>query len=433
MSTEIARVVDFSTEQIDLLKRTICVGATDDEFALFRAQCRRTGLDPFARQIHAVKRFDKKQGREVMSIQIGIDGFRLIADRTGLYDGQGEPLWCGPDGVWRDVWIGATYPTAAKVTVYRTGVSRPFVGIAHWDEYAQVYKDGNPMPMWAQMPAGQLAKCAESLALRKAFPQELSGLYEPTELEQTETPAPRPTVTQPKGDVKPAPQSARVETVEQACRALEAAGKDPAARQRVWDTFSAPLQDGVTGELVRRKEERRAAKAMTHQHPETKEAIAAPEGEQRSDPSSAPTANAPTAAASSASAASAPAAAAADAPRTMPAAEHRTAPPASGPLPPEKLARITAITKALDELDLVWNQVRDRSDPRAKDIAEACGLPMVPATRLAQLPDPLQDELLKEAQKAVAAQREKAEARERNRAKKQMDAQERQQEAVAPV
>lgn len=154
---------------------------SDEDLMLFLYTCKRTGLDPLVNQIYAVFRWDSRLGKEKMTIQTGIDGMRLIAQRTGEYAGQDDASYLPEDE-------SSQVPIKATVTVYKAmgGARVPFTATARWAEYIQLDKQGKPMGLWGKMPYLMLAKCAEALALRKAFPNELSGIYAREEMGQAD-------------------------------------------------------------------------------------------------------------------------------------------------------------------------------------------------------------------------------------------------------
>lgn len=168
----------FDNEKIKLLKDTICKGSTNEELQLFIHACKRCGLDPFMKQIHAVKRWDSNAHREVMSIQTGIDGYRLIAERTGRYvPGRETTYQYDSNG-------SLTSATAYIKKLAGDGSWHEVSATAFWSEYVASKKDGTPTNMWATKPHVMLGKCAEALVLRKAFPADLSGIYTAEEMEQ---------------------------------------------------------------------------------------------------------------------------------------------------------------------------------------------------------------------------------------------------------
>lgn len=175
----------FNSKQIEILKNSICKGASDEEFQVFLIACAKTKLDPFMKQIYAVKRWDSRLKREVMSVQTAIDGYRLIAERTGLYSPGPEPTYTyDPEGKL----LSATAYIKKQTS---DGTWHTVSSSAYIDEYCQTCTDKNtgekrPTGMWANMPRTMLAKCAESQALRRAFPAEMSGIYTKEEMAQSE-------------------------------------------------------------------------------------------------------------------------------------------------------------------------------------------------------------------------------------------------------
>jgi phage recombination protein Bet len=171
--------------QLELIKRTVAKGASDDELRLFIQVCKGANLNPFLRQAHLVPFWDSKDGVERRAVIVGIDGFRSTAESSGAYAGNDDPAY---DGETEITYSGGkakvTVPNKATVTVYKMleGQKCPFTATARWSEYYPGEKKGF---QWHTKPYLMLGKCAESLALRKAFPKLLSGMYSAEEMDKT--------------------------------------------------------------------------------------------------------------------------------------------------------------------------------------------------------------------------------------------------------
>lgn len=230
------------------------------ELAILLHHCQRTGLDPWARQIYLITRQDRQRGTRA-TVQVSIDGMRLVADRvdrqTGGHHGYEETLWCGLDGQWRDVWLAGADepPAAAKVTVVRDGHRIPVV--AHMREYMPHTAAGAPAGLWRGKPALMLAKCAEALALRRAYPQDLSGLYTADEMAQSAPPVPEPSrraSRQQLSELRDLMADAGLDGATALALAREAAGRPDLATAadltpREADRVAAALRDAATEAL----------------------------------------------------------------------------------------------------------------------------------------------------------------------------------------
>lgn len=217
-----AQYFDFSAEQRQMIRDTYANGASDTEFAVLIEIAKARRLNPFLRQIHFVKRYNKQLKREVWSAQASIDGLRACAERSRLYDGQDEPEYEYDDN---------NKLVSAKVSVYRKDWSRPAVGIAYYSEYVQTTSEGGPNQFWREKPRIMLAKCAEALALRKAFPEDMGGLYCPEEMGADA--APQLPQISPHGEVIDGASYEPVETADGIIRGIEEA-ETPESLKALW-------------------------------------------------------------------------------------------------------------------------------------------------------------------------------------------------------
>jgi phage recombination protein Bet len=164
----VTELTGYQPVEIALIARTVAVDAPLQELAVFLHACRQLKLDPLLRQAYWIRRGNPPRG----TLQVGIDGFRAIADRSGVYGGSEPPEyrdWIKLDGDLR-------VPGVARVRVWKVveGRNAAFTGEAAWTEFYP--GPGANGAMWRRMPRHMLAKVAEAQALRKAFPALLAAV-----------------------------------------------------------------------------------------------------------------------------------------------------------------------------------------------------------------------------------------------------------------
>lgn len=208
--------IRFTADERRVILDTCCGGASESEAHALIAIAEARGLNPILGECYFVKRYDTQTRRDRWAVQSAIDSFRIKAEQTGLYAGQDEPEY---------EYDAKGNVTLARVRVWRKDWTRPSVGVARWGEYVQTTREGNPTRFWAQMPHNQLAKCAEALALRKAFPAVLSKIYVTEEMGQADNVVPyRHPEEPPRIDVKPAASLPAADgTFSKLCARLDAA------------------------------------------------------------------------------------------------------------------------------------------------------------------------------------------------------------------
>jgi hypothetical protein len=199
--------LEFTEKELAAIRSEYCKGATDAQFDLFVSECKARNLRPGVHlvfQLRRAKEYDPTVGAYVYVQKpywiTTIAALRLIAQRTGDYLGQGpeEYIYLDESGnptvrsefplphedpkqrpLPREPWV-------ARATVYRKGFNQPMIGMARFEAYATVVvpKEGAPYlsETWRKRGSEQLFKCAEALALRRAYPEEMAGLLLQEEL-----------------------------------------------------------------------------------------------------------------------------------------------------------------------------------------------------------------------------------------------------------
>lgn len=172
-----AIVAQTEDELIRVLQNSLYPGANIGSVQMVLGYCQAAGLDPMQKPVHIVPMWDSKSGSMRDVVMPGVNLYRTQASRTGRFAGMSDPEF----GPMVETTLGGAairYPEWCRVVVKRlldNGTVAEFSAIEYWDEnYAM--KGGKeksiaPNAMWAKRPRGQIAKCAEAQALRKAFPE----------------------------------------------------------------------------------------------------------------------------------------------------------------------------------------------------------------------------------------------------------------------
>jgi len=170
----VVEMTGFPPTDIALIAKTVAVGASLQELAVFLHACRQLKLDPLLRQAYWIRRRDRATGEMKGALQVGIDGFRAIAEGSGVYAGAEPPEFRGRKE-WKYKQEPIVVPECCRVVVWKIVGNHKgaFTGEAWWDEFVP---EQSQAFMWAKMPRLMLAKVAEAQALRKAFPALLASL-----------------------------------------------------------------------------------------------------------------------------------------------------------------------------------------------------------------------------------------------------------------
>lgn len=207
-------------ELMTVLQSSLYPGASPSSIKMVLGYCRAAGLDPMQKPVHIVPMWDAKSGGMRDVVMPGIGMYRTQAARTGCA-GVSEPDF-GPDVTENIGGMEITYPVWCRVTVKRrlaSGEVVEFTAKEFWKENYAV-KGGKeksiaPNAMWAKRPYGQIAKCAEAQALRKAFPEigseptadEMAGKSINEEFIDSNTGEIRPAPAPPRHELPPYPQA----------------------------------------------------------------------------------------------------------------------------------------------------------------------------------------------------------------------------------